>query len=238
MVAEITERRLLASGDRRARQVRIAGDAVSRRPRYRSRGERGEVTKRFTITYDYLCPFARIANEAVIEAIETGRAYQPTFAPFSLSQNSLDEGMTAVWDRPAGSDVGRGVDALLWSLAVRDTHPDRFAAMHLGLFAARHDDGADLADREVLGEVAVAAGLDPVAIASIVDGGGPMDTLRAEHTALVDRHGVFGVPTFIAGDEAVFVRFMERHRIGDLDRVVDMITWTNVNEFKRTRIPR
>jgi hypothetical protein len=36
----------------------------------------------------------------------------------------------------------------------------------------------------------------------------------------------------------VFVRFMERHRRDDLERVVDMLGWANLNEFKRTRIPR
>jgi hypothetical protein len=196
------------------------------------------VPQRFTITYDYLCPFARIANETVIEAMRGGRAYGPTFSPFSLHQNSLGEGSVPVWDRPPDGDLGSGVLALLWSIAVRDFHPDLFADMHLALFSARHDHGADLADPAVLARIAASVDVDAAEIAEIVSGGDPMETLRKEHTYLVDRHGVFGVPTFIAGDEAVFVRFMERHRVDDLDRVIDMITWTNVNEFKRTRIPR
>jgi hypothetical protein len=31
---------------------------------------------------------------------------------------------------------------------------------------------------------------------------------------------------------------MERHKLEDLDKVIDMISWTNVNEFKRARVPR
>ena len=58
---------------------------------------------RFTITYDYLCPFARIANEAVAEALDAGADYEVLFAPFSLHQNSLDAGEAAVWDDPEGA---------------------------------------------------------------------------------------------------------------------------------------
>jgi hypothetical protein len=31
---------------------------------------------------------------------------------------------------------------------------------------------------------------------------------------------------------------MERHALEDLDKVVGMVGWTNVNEFKRTTVPR
>ena len=49
---------------------------------------------------------------------------------------------------------------------------------------------------------------------------------------------MFGVPTYIEGEEAVFVRFMERGRVDDLERALDLLQWTRLNEFKRTRIPR
>jgi len=49
---------------------------------------------------------------------------------------------------------------------------------------------------------------------------------------------VWGVPTYIEGDEAVFVRFMERGRVDDLERTLDMLQWSRLNEFKRTRIAR
>ena len=59
-----------------------------------------------------------------------------------------------------------------------------------------------------------------------------------EHTEAVDLWAVFGVPTYIEDDEAVFVRFMERGRVDDLERAVDLLQWSRLNEFKRTRIPR
>jgi protein-disulfide isomerase len=196
------------------------------------------VRRRFTITYDYLCPFARIANEAVVEAIQGGAPYDVTFAPFSLHHNSLPDGATPVWERSEDEDLGSGVSALLWSIAVRDSEPVRFPSFHVAMFSARHDDGDDLTDPAVLVSVAAASGIDPASIEAIVASGVPMKTLRQEHTALVNDYKVFGVPTFISNDEAVFVRMMERHQLDDLAKVVDMIDWTNVNEFKRTSISR
>ena len=128
--------------------------------------------------------------------------------------------------------------ALEWSLAVRDTEPDRFLDFHRALFEARHGAGAKIDDQAVLAATAESTGVDPGAVASVVTGGGPARTLSVEHRDAVARWGVFGVPTFIVGDDAVFVRLMERHRRADVSRVIDMLTWSNLNEFKRTRIPR
>lgn len=200
--------------------------------------EAGRVmTKEFAITYDYLCPFARIANETVVDALQEGAPWTVAFRPFSLHQNHRGSDELAVWDDPEGAE-GRGVRALLWSLAVRDGVPDRFADFHVRLFSARHDDGADLGSEAVLGAVAEASGVDAGAISDQVSAGTPMKALAAEHTSLVEDLGVFGVPTFIAGDEAVFVRLMDRHDRASLERVLDMISLTELNEFKRTRIPR
>jgi protein-disulfide isomerase len=196
------------------------------------------MTTTFTITYDYLCPFARNANEILLDELDAGADYEVTFAPFSLHQNSLPDGVPPIWEAEPGTTEGSGVLALLWSLAVRDQSPDLFQAFHRAVFAARHDEAANLNDDAVLGRIASGAGVDPDAIRAIVDSGEPMASLEAEHTALVRDHAVFGVPTFIAGGEAVFVRFMERNRPDDLQRVLEMLDWVTINEFKRTRVSR
>ena len=49
---------------------------------------------------------------------------------------------------------------------------------------------------------------------------------------------MFGVPTFIEGEEAVFIRFMERGRVDDLEHALELLQWSRLNEFKRTRIAR
>lgn len=194
--------------------------------------------KTFTVTYDYLCPFARIANESLVDAMAAGAPYDVTFKPFSLAQNHLGEDDVAVWDREPSDEQGRGVLALLWSVAVRDGFSHSFLEFHKALFNAKHDELIDLDDEEALRDVAMKVGLDADAVAQEVATGVSAKTLAAEHLALVEDLGVFGVPTFISGEEAVFVRFMERHKLDDLDKVIDMISWTNVNEFKRARIPR
>jgi protein-disulfide isomerase-like protein with CxxC motif len=196
------------------------------------------MTRRFTITYDYLCPFARIANEAVLEGVDRGKDWEATFAPFSLAEVHIEDGEDSVWDRTAGAEGTRGVIAHAWALAVRQTIPDLFPAFHLALFSARHDRGADINDEAVLREVCEEVGVDPDRIAGVVATGEPLQELAASHTEAVERWSVFGVPTFIDGDEAVFVRLMERHSVDDVEKVLDMLEWTRLNEFKRTTVPR
>ncbi|HEV8297860.1 MAG TPA: DsbA family protein [Acidimicrobiales bacterium] len=188
------------------------------------------------VTFDYLCPFARNAHEALVYAVRDGFDVPVQFRAFSLNQAHVEEGEPPVWEREP--DVwGSGVTALLYGIAVRDNFPDQFFDFHLGTFALRHDQGAKLLEPG-LREVAANAGIDVTALAEEVWSGRPLKTLEREHTESVDRWKVFGVPTFIAGDEAVFVRFMERGNVEDLHRAIDLIEWTRLNEFKRTRIPR
>jgi protein-disulfide isomerase-like protein with CxxC motif len=185
-----------------------------------------------------LCPFARIANEAIVEALAEGADWDVDFRPFSLAQSHVKEDETDVWDRPAGDPGSRGVVALDWSVAIKELFPERFAAFHVALFDARHSHAADVDDEALLRELATAAGIDAEEVAAHTAAGLSMKRLAAEHAELVDRWGVFGVPTFIHGDEAVFVRLMERHQRTDVEKVLDMLEWPRLNEFKRTRIPR
>jgi hypothetical protein len=69
--------------------------------------------------------------------------------------------------------------------------------------------------------------------------------MRAAHERAVADHDVFGVPTFIVGDQAVFVRLMNRPD-GDgelgrstVERTVELIVGQpELNEFKHTSIAR
>ena len=197
--------------------------------------------RRFTITFDYLCPFARNASEVVIRALQAGAPFEVDFRAFSLSQVHLDEGARPVWEaeRPPS-----GVLALQWGLAIRDELPDAFRAAHLALFAARHDQGRSLNDPEVLRDAVTAAGLDPDEVEKLVMGGRPAGALAADHAWAVDQHRGFGVPTFVTPQRAVFVRLMRRPDSPEaarstLERLISMVDdWPDLNEFKTTRIPR
>jgi hypothetical protein len=196
------------------------------------------VSHSFRITYDYLCPFARIANETVIEALEAGAEWDVTFHPFSLSEVHLDEGTPSVWDRPLGAEGTRGTRAHAWAIAVAELAPDRFLDFHKELFAARHDRADDVDDEGVLRAVAVSSGVAASAVAAAVASGAPLARLGDAHAEAVTRWSVFGVPTFIKNGAAVFVRLMERHRIDDVERVLGMLDWSQLNEYKHTTIPR
>lgn len=196
------------------------------------------MTRSFALTYDYLCPFARIANEAVVAALRDGAEWDVTFLPYSLAQTKVADGEPAAWDRPAGAEHTRGVMAHSWAIAVRENHPDRFVDFHMAVYEARFDRAENVDDPAVLRQAASDVGLDGSAIAEIVASGKPAALLAEAHQEAVERWDVFGVPTFISGSEAVFVRLMERNRPYDLTRVLEMLDWSSLNEFKRTKIPR
>jgi 2-hydroxychromene-2-carboxylate isomerase len=134
--------------------------------------------------------------------------------------------------------------ALQVAIAVRDQFPERFLALHGALFSHRHDQGGSLRDEQALRNVLKATDVDDDLIFAEVASGRPLATVKAEHTASAEQHKVWGVPTFIVGGEAAFVRVMHRPE-GDgaearrtVERVVDLLSWPDLNEFKHTSIPR
>lgn len=195
------------------------------------------MTRELAVTFDYRCPFARNAHEAVVAALRNGADLNVRFMAFSLDQAHVAEGEPPVWERDP-ADWGTGVTPLLYGITVRDHFAEKFFDFHLATFAARFDHGLKLGHEETIRDVVDAAGLDVDAVAEEVWSGRPLKTLVAEHTEQVDRWSAFGVPTFIEGDEAVFIRFMERGRVDDLERALDLLEWTRLNEFKRTKIAR
>ena len=196
----------------------------------------------FALTYDYRCPFARNAHEHVVAALRAGVPWTVRFAPFSLSQAHVEDGGTPVWDDPAHAPDLLAVSA---SLVVREERPERFLDVHAGLFAARHDEGQDLRDPTTVLDVLAASGVDGDAVLAAVADGWPVDLFRKEHEAAVADHRVFGVPTFVVGDQAAFVRLMTRPA-GDADaaratieRVVSLVgSVPELNELKHTTVPR
>lgn len=196
----------------------------------------------FSVTWDYLCPFARNAHEHLVAALEHGAPWEVTFAPFSLLQAHVAEGDPPVWDLP---EPAKGVLALQVGIAVRDRFPDRFLATHRALFSARHDRSQDLGDPEVLRAVLADVGLPAVEIFAQIDEGWPMNELRTAHEAAVADHQIFGVPTFVLGDHAAFVRLMTRpdgHAEAardTIERVLDLVALhPDLNELKHTTVPR
>jgi hypothetical protein len=199
------------------------------------------VPRAFSITWDYRCPFARNAHEHVLAGLAGGADWDVTFLPFSLGQVHVEEGQPDVWDAPESDS---GLLALQIGVAVRDTQPDHFLTVHDALFAHRHTHGGSLRDEAALKEVLNDTAVDTDAVFSEIAGGRPLSTVKADHTAFAASHNVWGVPTFIVGDQAVFVRYMHRPAgdaelaIRTIERTLDLLEWTDLNEFKHTSIPR
>lgn len=173
----------------------------------------------------------------MIAAVRGGADFDVRYVAFSLDQVHVAEGEPPVWERDP-SEWGSGVLALCYGIAARDHFPDQFADAHMELFAARHDRGGKLTDEHVLRDAVARAGIDPDAVAAHAHHPDTLATLAREHTEMVDDYAVFGVPTFIEGDEAVFIRFMARGDVDDLHRALALLDWDRMNEFKRTRVPR
>lgn len=199
------------------------------------------MTRAFAVTFDYRCPYARIAHDHLHAGLTAGADWDVTFLPYCLGQSHVDEGMPDVWDRP---DSDSGLLALQTAISVRDRQPEAFLAVHHGLFQFRHVRNGSLRDRDALAAVLKSAGADPDAAFADVDSGRTLDVVREEHHRFVDSHGVWGVPTFIAGSAAVFVRLLDRaDGDGDLaratvERILDTMEWGILNEFKHTTVPR
>jgi hypothetical protein len=196
----------------------------------------------FAVTWDYRCPFARNAHEHILDALDAGADWDITFVPFFLNQSHVPEGGTPAWVDPNHTPDLLSLEA---GIVVRDRFPEHFAAVHRSLFAARHDEGGDLRERDVVRKALERVGAPVDAILAEVDDGWPRSVARTEHEQVVASHHVFGVPTFIAGDDAVFVRLMTRPE-GDgtlardtIDRVLALLVdHPELNEFKHTSVRR
>lgn len=196
---------------------------------------------RFALTWDYRGRFARHLSDHVVVGLLDGAGWEVEFWPFSVEQTRRGEGQAPIWDYP-GDSVS--FLAMQVGLVVRDRFPEAFLPVHAALFGARHDEGLDLRQEDVLRQVLVRNGVDPDAVFGEVAGGKALETYRREHERSVAQHGVFGVPTLVTGGRAAFVRLMDGPA-GDPDRarrtvarLLDLaVGWPELNELKHTRIP-
>jgi len=199
------------------------------------------MTLRFGLTWDYRCPFARIVHAHVVAGLLDGADWDVRFVPFSLGQVHVEDGEPPIWDRP---EDDTGLLALQAAVVVRDSMPDRFPVVHRALFEARHAEGAQLRDENVLRSLLEANDVDPDPVFDEVATGRPLASIRDEHTAAARDLDVWGVPTFMTDEQAAFVRLMDMPADAadarrSVERIVTMLDgWPSLNEFKHTSLDR
>lgn len=199
------------------------------------------MTRSFTVNFDYRCPYGRIVQDHVVTGLLGGADWNVTFTPFCMGQTHIEEGESDIWERPQDDS---GLEALQAAIAVRDTQQDFFMPMHLALYEYRFGQNGNLRLRQSLNAAITPCGVDVDAMWAEVDSGRPLATIKTEHTGFAKTHSVWGTPVFIVGDNAVFVRLMDRPlgdvalAISTIERLLDNIEWSTLNEFKHTSVPR
>ena len=200
-----------------------------------------ETTRSFGVTWDYRCPYGRIAHNHIVTGLLAGANWDVTFLPFCLGQSHVDEGMPPIWETP---HLDSGLFALQVGMAARDTDQEKFWTFHLNTFEYRHTKAGNLNKRENIAELLAGAGFNADDIFGQVEEGTPLRKIADEHMRYVKSHDVWGVPTFIKNDAAVFVRLLDP-ALGDsalaistVNRILDNLEWPILNEFKHTSIPR
>lgn len=198
------------------------------------------MARTFGLTFDYRCPFARLVHDHVVEGLRGGADWNVTFLPFCLGQSHVEEGDVDVWDRP---DSDSGLLALQLAISIRDNQPAAFLNFHQSMFNHRHTNGGSLKDHKILTSLLTNAGADATAAFDDVAGGRTLEVVRREHEQFVRSHQVWGTPTFIVEDKAVFVRLLD-HAHGSpsvgtttIERILNDIDWPILNELKHTSIP-
>ncbi|MEX0868961.1 MAG: DsbA family protein [Nitriliruptoraceae bacterium] len=200
------------------------------------------MSRSFTLAFDYLCPWARNANEHVATALRDGADFDVRFVPYSLRQGHVTGDEPDIWERSDPLKAS-GILALQVGITVRDTAPEAFVDAHTALFGLRHDQGGDLRDRGQLAATLDEIGLNGAAIVDAATRPAVTEQLAREHQHVASDLHVWGVPTFIGASRAVFVRILDRpegdaararQRVAQILDLVDNVP--ELHEFKQTEL--
>ena len=118
---------------------------------------------------------------------------------FQLQQANSKEGSKwKVWNLPDRSETRSMVAAVAGEADLRQGR-DSHARFHLALLTARHGPGARAAlnDQEIVAGIAAKAGLDEARFREDMKDVALVRNIEVDHTEAVERHGVFGTPTFV-----------------------------------------
>ncbi len=195
----------------------------------------------FELSYDYRCPFAKNMHLHVLAALDAGADFSVDFVPWTMSQGYKADGAPDVWDDPTHD---ADLIALAVSVSVRDQQAELFLAAHGALFRARHEQAIRLVTLEEIDSVLTPIGVDMDMVRRDLSTRRPHQAIGASYRTY-EKVEAFGVPTFVVGDDATFVRYMQppsddaKDSIVLIESIVNLITaQPELNEFKHTRLPQ
>lgn len=193
----------------------------------------------FELSYDYRCPFAKNIHLHVLSALEAGADFDVDFVPWTMSQGYKAEDAPDVWDDP---EHDPDLLALAVSVSVSDQQPDQFLAAHEALFRARHEQAVRLVTFEEIERVLAPVGVDVAMVKRDLATRRPHQVI-GEKFKKYESVEAFGVPTFVVGNDATFVRYMSpptddpKASIALIESLVTLMTrQPELNEFKHTRL--
>ncbi len=178
---------------------------------------------------DYVCPFCYVGRQ-VLDQVFEGQGDPPTISwhPFDLRANRRNQDGEIVVEEPqdesyfeqAWQNVERLADeygvptpeqadrdidsraAQRVGLFVREEFPDRWWAFDERVYRVHWQEGRDISDPAVLGEIAEEAGL-PADIHRRALSDEAVESRLESAFAQAREDGVTGVPTFVYGNEAL-----------------------------------
>lgn len=194
----------------------------------------------FDLSYDYRCPFAKNIHLHVVSALEAGADFEVNFVPWTMSQGYKADDTPDVWDDPSHD---ADLLALAVSVSVRDQQPDLFLRAHDALFRARHERAIRLVTIDEIDVVLEPLGVDMAMVNSDLMSRRPHGVIGAAFKEF-EKVEAFGVPTFVVGGDATFVRYMKppstdaQSSIALITSLVTlMAAQPDLNEFKHTKVP-
>ena len=129
------------------------------------------------------------------------------FYSFPLEQvNTIQGPEWKLWEQP-DEYKSKGLWALRAGEAARLQGKEAFERFHIALLRARHVEKRDIADLEVLIEVAIEAGLDGDRFPQDLSNRSLMAKNGEDYTRGVEEHGVWGTPTLVFnGRQAAYLK--------------------------------
>jgi hypothetical protein len=193
----------------------------------------------FGLSYDYRCPFAKNIHLHVVKAIAAGADFEVEFIPWTMSQGYRGRDAPDVWVDP---EHDADLLSLAVSISVRDEQPEHFLSTHEALFRARHERAIRLVTRQEIDGVLAPLGVDVDKVRADIASRRPHRVI-GESFREMERYEAFGVPTFVVGADATFVRYMNpptddaQASIKIIDSLVTLMAeQPELNEFKHTRV--